>query len=273
MLPVPEHIPRPSYAETGKPPPFRERDPVVIHGPEGIRKMRAAGNLAARALSYGGSLVKPGITTDEIDKAMHKFIVDNNAYPSCLNYGEFPKSVCTSVNECVCHGIPDNRPLQDGDIINIDVTVYLDGYHGDNARNFYVGTVSPEAKKLCETTSKALDAAISICKPGVPYKEIGKVTETIAKENGFSIAKGLSGHGVGKDFHMQPAILHYTNNMPGVMQAGQTFTIEPILLQGADVAKTWDDGWTMVTKDGGLTAQCEHTILITDDGAEILTKC
>lgn len=234
--------------------------------------MRASGRLAAQVLEYAGTLVRPGITTDEIDKAVHKMIIDAGAYPSPLNYGKFPKSVCTSVNECVCHGIPDMRPLVDGDILNIDVTVYLDGYHGDTSRMFYVGTVDPAAKQLCEVTESALLEAIKLCGPGVPYSAIGRKIQEIADANKLGVIREYVGHGVGRLFHSAPTILHYRNGAPGIMQLNQTFTIEPMIVQGGIRCKTWGDNWTVVTADGGLAAQYEHTILITKSGAEILTK-
>lgn len=235
--------------------------------------MRAAGRLAAQVLEHAGSLVRPGITTDEIDRAVHRMTIENNAYPSPLNYGRFPKSVCTSVNECVCHGIPDDRPLQDGDIVNIDVTVYLDGHHGDTSRMFYVGNVSPAARHLCEVTKEALDAAIRQCGPGVPYKVIGQTIHDIADKHKLGVVRDFVGHGVGRAFHSAPAIFHYRNNgEPGKMVVGQTFTIEPMIVQGSTRVKMWKDDWTAVTSDGSLAAQYEHTLLITPNGVEVLTQ-
>uniref|UniRef100_A0A7S3QMP3 Methionine aminopeptidase n=2 Tax=Dunaliella tertiolecta TaxID=3047 RepID=A0A7S3QMP3_DUNTE len=233
--------------------------------------MRAACKLAAQVLDFAGTLVQPGTTTDQIDKAVHKMIIDNGAYPSPLNYGRFPKSVCTSVNECVCHGIPDDRPLQEGDIINIDVTVYLDGYHGDTSRMFFAGTPSPEARRLCEVTQMALNEAIQLCGPGVPYNKIGKAIHHIADNHYYGVIKEYVGHGVGRRFHSAPTINHTRNNLPGNMQLWQTFTIEPMLVQGQPKCDTWKDEWTVVTRDGGLAAQYEHTVLITPGGVEILT--
>eukprot|EP00803_Ostreobium_quekettii_P011057 evm.model.scf_76.9 EVM.evm.TU.scf_76.9 scf_76:65912-67467(-) len=233
--------------------------------------MREAGRLAAETLEYAGSLVKPGVKTDTIDKAVHEFVIDHGAYPSPLNYKGFPKSVCTSVNECICHGIPDSRELEDGDILNIDVTVYLNGYHGDTSKMWYVGDVSSEAKRLCEVTEQARDEAISICGPGVPFKNIGLVISDIARKNGFLVDKTFVGHGVGRVFHAGPYVLHHRNQEPGKMRAGQTFTIEPILCAGQPSYKTWKDDWTVVDTKGNLSAQYEHTLLVTQDGVEILT--
>ncbi|KAJ9531427.1 hypothetical protein QJQ45_006865 [Haematococcus lacustris] len=268
--PVPAHILRPPYANSGQMPPWSSQNQV--HDSEGIRRMRASGKLAAQVLEHAASLALPGVTTEEIDRAVHAMIIGAGAYPSPLNYGRFPKSVCTSVNECVCHGIPDDRPLAKGDIVNIDVTVYLDGYHGDTSRMVLVGEVSTAARRLCEVTKAALDAAIKISGPGVPYKQIGKVINEIADNYSYGVVRDFVGHGVGKAFHSAPHILHYRNNQPGSMQVGQTFTIEPMLVQGSTKCETWKDEWTIVTKDGGLAAQYEHTLLITPQGVEILTQ-
>ncbi|XP_068642847.1 methionine aminopeptidase 1B, chloroplastic-like isoform X2 [Aristolochia californica] len=243
-----------------------------IHDAEGIACMRAVGELAARVLDYAGTLVRPSITTNEIDKAVHQMIIDAGAYPSPLGYGGFPKSVCTSVNECMCHGIPDSRQLQDGDIINIDVTVYLNGYHGDTSRTFLCGNVNEEARRLVQVTEECLEKAISVCKDGVSFKKIGKRISEHAEKYGYGVVERFVGHGVGKIFHSEPIIIHNRNEMPGRMVEGQTFTIEPILTMGSIDCVMWEDGWTTLTADGGLAAQVEHTLLITRKGAEILTK-
>eukprot|EP00890_Picochlorum_soloecismus_P002910 jgi/Picsp_1/361/NSC_00359-R2_methionine aminopeptidase len=266
---VPAHIPRPPYAESGVMPPWDTRP--QIHSPENLEKMRAACKLAANVLNHAGSLVKPGVTTEEIDRAVHQATIEAGAYPSPLNYGKFPKSVCTSVNECICHGIPDSRPLREGDIVNIDVTVYLNGYHGDTSRMFKVGKVSEEASRLCTATTEALTAGISVCGPGAKFSAIGDAIQTVADSYKYSLSKAFVGHGVGSVFHSYPHILHYRNYEPGVMEPGMTFTIEPMLCEGSAKEKFWKDNWTAVTIDGGLSAQQEHTILITDDGCEILT--
>ncbi|VAH35816.1 unnamed protein product [Triticum turgidum subsp. durum] len=248
-LPVPGHIPRPPYVGSNKMPEISsERQ---MQDKETIVHMKAACALAARVLENAGKLVKPSVTTDEIDKAVHKMIIDAGAYPSPLGYGGFPKSVCTSVNECMCHGIPDSRELKDGDIINIDVTVYLNGFHGDTSKTFFCGEVDEAAKRLVKVTEECMLRGISACKHGVSFKRVGRV------------------------FHSQPIIYHQRNNMPGQMVEGQTFTIEPILTMGGSSIECdmWEDGWTAVTTDGSLAAQFEHTILITRTGAEILTKC
>jgi len=266
---VPPHIRRPPYADTGVLPPME--DEYQIHNEAQLKKMRAACKLAAEVRDMAGEMVKPGVTTEEIDAAVHKMIVDAGAYPSPLNYGGFPKSVCTSVNECICHGIPDSRPLEDGDIINIDVTVFLDGHHGDTSRTFLCGDVAPEVQRLVSATKDAMDAAIAICAPGVPYNRIGSTIQEVADSNRLGIVPSFIGHGVGRLFHSGPPILHHKNREPGVMVEGQTFTIEPILSMGSTREKYWNDNWTALTTDGSLTAQFEHTILITKDGHEILT--
>ncbi|KAH7434059.1 hypothetical protein KP509_07G099100 [Ceratopteris richardii] len=268
-LPVPSHIPRPPYVTSPKVPDFAKLP--QIQDSHGINCMRASGRLAAEVLNYAGTLVKPGVTTDEIDKAVHNMIIEAGAYPSPLGYGGFPKSVCTSVNECICHGIPDSRPLEDGDIINIDVTVYLNGYHGDTSKMFLCGTVNDDAKKLVEVTRMSLEKAIAVCGPGIEFKQIGKVINDYADQFGYGVVRHFVGHGVGKIFHSAPAVLHFRNNDRSRMVVGQTFTIEPILTIGGIEDETWDDNWTVVTADGSLAAQFEHTLLITEKGVEILT--
>lgn len=269
-LPVPPGILKPFYAETGE---VKNTKELEIHDEEGIRRMREVGKLASEVREFAGTLVKPGVTTDEIDKAVHKKIIEAGAYPSPLNYKGFPKSVCTSVNECMAHGIPDSRPLEDGDIVNIDVTVYLNGYHGDTSKTFLCGKVSKEAKKLVEVNRLALNKAISICGPGVEFREIGNAIEGEVKGKGYKygIVQRLVGHGVGKSFHAPPFVLHHKNDEKLKMVVGQTFTIEPILSLGSVDASLWEDKWTMVTVDASLAAQCEHTILITEGGREVLT--
>lgn len=269
MREVPPHIPRPPYASSGKLPGLNDR--FEVHDDEGIRRMRASCKLAAQVLRHAGSLVRPGVTTDEIDAAVHDMIVQAGAYPSPLNYGRFPKSVCTSVNECLCHGIPDSRPLKDGDIVNIDVTVYLDGYHGDTSAMFYAGTPSPSATRLCDVTREALEAAIKVCGPNVPIRKIGDAVTEVAKRHKLNVSKDFIGHGVGKVFHARPHVQHARNLDMDKMLVNSTFTIEPILTEGSAKAVEWNDNWTVVTADGGLAAQMEHTLLITPGGVEVLT--
>ncbi|XP_020217677.1 methionine aminopeptidase 1D, chloroplastic/mitochondrial [Cajanus cajan] len=268
---VPKNIPRPPYVNSIVPAGLVSG--AEVHDKQGIECMRASGRLAAQVLQYAGTLVKPGITTDEIDQAVHQMIIDNGAYPSPLGYGGFPKSVCTSVNECICHGIPDSRVLEDGDIINIDVTVYLNGCHGDTSATFYCGDVDDKARKLVQVTKECLDKAISICAPGVEFKKIGKTIHDHADKYRYGVVRQFVGHGVGRVFHADPVILHYRNNEGGRMMLNQTFTIEPMLTIGSINPVMWNDNWTVVTEDGSLSAQFEHTILITPDGAEIMTQC
>ena len=230
-LPVPDSVDKPPYVDAGGEAPYDDGYQVQ-DTPEAIAAMRASGLFAAQVLDAAGALVRPGISTDEIDKFVHKMCVDNGAYPSPLTYGGFPKSVCTSVNECICHGIPDARVLQEGDILNIDVTVDLGGHHGDTSRMFYVGQVSSEARRLCETTARALDAAVAICRPGVPFNKIGETIHAIADSERLGVVKEFVGHGVGRVFHSNPVILHCRNREPGVMKEGMTFTIEPMLCLG-----------------------------------------
>jgi methionyl aminopeptidase len=270
-LPIPEHILKPPYVNSRHVPEVASGS--QIHDAEGIACMRASGQLAARVLEYAGTLVKPGITTDEIDKAVHKMIIDAGAYPSPLGYGQFPKSVCTSVNECICHGIPDSRALEDGDIVNIDVTVYLNGYHGDTSKTFFCGNTPEEANQLVKVTEESLHKAITICGPRVEFKKIGETINDYADKFHYGVVQQFVGHGVGKVFHSDPMILHFRNNKPGRMVIGQTFTIEPMLTIGSIDPVIWNDNWTVVTADGSLSAQFEHTLLITENGVEILTQC
>ncbi|XP_020591998.1 methionine aminopeptidase 1B, chloroplastic-like [Phalaenopsis equestris] len=270
-LPVPDHILKPPYVGSNKLPELSNA--YQIHDDKGIAQMRAACELSARVLDFAGTLVMPSITTNEIDIAVHNMIIDAGAYPSPLGYGGFPKSVCTSVNECMCHGIPDSRQLQDGDIINIDVTVYLNGYHGDTSKTFLCGEVDEPTKRLVKVTKECLERAISICKDGAAFKKIGKIISEIAEKHGYGVVEKFVGHGVGSVFHSEPIIMHHRNDKSGFMVAGQTFTIEPILTMGTIEGVTWDDGWTTVTTDGLPAVQFEHTILITKTGAEVLTKC
>ncbi|KAH9771974.1 methionine aminopeptidase 1B [Citrus sinensis] len=270
-LPVPDHIPKPPYVSSTSLPDLSPE--YQIHDSESIAKMRAACELAARVLDAAGKLVRPSVTTNEIDKAVHQMIIEAGAYPSPLGYGGFPKSVCTSVNECMCHGIPDSRQLEDGDIINIDVTVYLNGYHGDTSKTFLCGNVSDRLKRLVKVTEECLEKGIAVCKDGASFKKIGKRISEHAEKYGFGVVERFVGHGVGKVFHSEPIIYHNRNENPGCMVEGQTFTIEPILTMGSIECITWPDNWTTLTADGSPAAQFEHSILITRTGAEILTIC
>ncbi|KAE8651804.1 methionine aminopeptidase 1B, chloroplastic isoform X1 [Cucumis sativus] len=268
-LPVPDHIQKPPYVGSSILPEISSE--YQMHDSEGIAQMRAACQLAARVLDYAGTLVRPSVTTNEIDKAVHQMIIDAGAYPSPLGYGGFPKSVCTSVNECMCHGIPDSRQLQSGDIINIDVTVYLNGYHGDTSKTYFCGDVSDGMRNLVKVTEECLDRGIAVCKDGASFKKIGKRISEHAEKYGYGVVDRFVGHGVGSVFHSEPLIYHHRNEEPGHMVEGQTFTIEPILTMGGIDCRTWPDNWTTLTADGSPAAQFEHTILITRTGAEILT--
>ncbi|PIN09499.1 putative methionine aminopeptidase [Handroanthus impetiginosus] len=269
-LPVPDHIPKPPYVGSKLLPEISSEH--QIHDAEGLDHMRAACELAARVVDYAGTLVRPSVTTNEIDKAVHQMIIDAGAYPSPLGYGGFPKSVCTSVNECMCHGIPDSRQLQDGDIINIDVTVYLNGYHGDTSKTFLCGNVNNAMRRLVKVTEECMYKGIAVCKDGALFRKIGKRISEHAEKFGFGVVDRFVGHGIGTVFHSEPLIYHHRNDMSGHMVEGQTFTIEPILTLGTTDCITWEDNWTTLTADGSPAAQFEHTILITKTGAEILTK-
>lgn len=224
-------------------------------------------------LDYTASFIKPGITTDELDAICHQACVDRGAYPSPLNYAKFPKSVCTSVNEVICHGIPDKRPLEEGDIINLDVSLFYGGFHGDLNATYPVGKCDEKSLDLIKTTKEAMDEAIKICKPGVPYREIGNKIESIVKPKGYSIVRRYTGHGIHHLFHCAPTIVHYANSKtPGRMEPGNIFTIEPMINMGTANLDHWRDDWTAVTLDGKRSAQFEETILITETGYEILTR-
>ncbi|KAF2897656.1 hypothetical protein ILUMI_08523 [Ignelater luminosus] len=266
---VPAHINKPAYHETGIP----ITPPVLpeIKNEEQILRMRASCKLAANILNEVGKHIRVGQTTDEIDTLVHELTIKNGAYPSPLNYKLFPKSVCTSVNNVACHGIPDDRPLENGDIINVDITVYLNGYHGDCSKTFLVGDVDDQGCNLVKATENCLQEGISICKPGRDFSALGAIIQRKAKQQGFSIVPAFVGHGIGEYFHGPPDIFHFRNLYPGTMDAGMTFTIEPVLSQGGPIVEVLDDNWTAITTDNARTAQCEHTVLVTSNGVEILT--
>lgn len=247
--------------------------PAEVHDAAGVAAMRAACRTAAEVLNFAGSLVRPGVTTEEIDRVVHEACVSRwRVYPSPLNYMGFPKSLCTSVNEVVCHGIPDARPLRDGDIVNIDVSTYVGGYHGDTSRTFLVGdAVPPAARALVERTWQCMHEAIALCRPGVPFNAVGAHIQSRLDAWGYSGVASFAGHGIGRTFHTLPIIHHHRNAFPGVMKPGMTFTIEPMVCEGSSKVVRWDDDWTIATEDGSLSAQCEHTVLITPLGHEILT--
>lgn len=246
---------------------------IVIKTPEEIEKMRVAGRLAAEVLEMIEDHVKPGITTDELDKICHDYIVNQQqAIPAPLNYRGFPKSICTSVNHQVCHGIPGNKKLKKGDIVNIDITVIKEGFHGDTSKMFYVGEPKTAARRLVEITREALFKGIDLVKPGVKLGDIGHAIQQFVEKNHYSVVREYCGHGIGRGFHEDPQVLHYGTPGTGeTIHAGMCFTIEPMVNIGKRHVKMLPDNWTVVTKDRTLSAQWEHTILVTDTGHEILT--
>src|SRR5690349_3169797 len=234
--------------------------------------MRVACRLAAQARELVGSHVAPGITTDELDRIGHEFLCDHGAYPSTLGYRGFPKSLCSSVNEVVCHGIPDSRVVEDGDIVNIDITAYLDGVHGDTNATFLAGDVDQETRDLVDRTREALQRGINAVRPGRRVNVIGRVIESYARRFGYGVVRDFTGHGINTAFHSGLIVPHYDDPLATtVMRPGMTFTIEPMLTLGTHEYDVWEDGWTVVTKDRRRTAQFEHTLVVTDAGAEILT--
>ncbi|MBZ5733683.1 type I methionyl aminopeptidase [Nocardioides sp. TRM66260-LWL] len=276
--PVPSSIARPEYVDRPAPQPFTGSE---VKDAETIERMRAACTLAARAREEVGRHVAPGVTTDELDRIGHEFLCDHGAYPSTLGYRGFPKSLCASVNEVVCHGIPDSRVVEDGDIVNIDITAYLDGVHGDTNATFLAGDVDEETRLLVERTREALERGIRAVRPGRRISVIGRVIEAYASRFGYGVVREFTGHGIGTSFHSGLVVPHYDVEAPGaddeggygsdVISAGMTFTIEPMLNLGTHEWEMWDDGWTVVTRDRRRSAQFEHTLLVTADGAEVLT--
>ncbi len=267
---VPSGIARPEYVGKPAPTPFVGSE---IKDAETIELMRTAGRIAAEALAAAGSAVAPGVTTEEVDRIGHEYLLDHGAYPSTLGYRGFPKSLCTSVNEVICHGIPDSRPIEDGDIVNIDITAFIGGVHGDTNATFLAGDVDEESRLLVERTHEAMMRGIKAAQPGRQLNVIGRVIEKYASRFGYGVVRDYTGHGIGTAFHSGLIIPHY-DAAPGydtVIEPGMTFTIEPMLNLGTPEWTLWDDGWTVVTKDLRRSAQFEHTILVTEDGNEILT--
>lgn len=263
-------IARPEYV--GKPGPEKN-----IHGdvwkPEDIQRIRAAGRIAAQAVELVRQHVAPGVTTDELDAIAHDFIVSQGAYPSTLGYRGYPKSSCTSLNEVICHGIPDDTVLADGDIINIDITAYLDGFHGDLNKTFIVGEAKQEIADLVTRTEEALNRALSVVAPGRQINVIGRAIESYAKRFGYGVVRDFTGHGIGRSFHSGLVVPHYdaAPNYATEMVEGMVFTIEPMLTLGGIAWDIWSDGWTVTTKDKSWTAQFEHTLVVTESGYELLT--
>lgn len=267
--PVPASIPRPEYVD--RPAPARYTGPEVKDA-ETIERMRVAGRLAAQAMREVANHIAPGVTTDELDRIGHEFLCDHGAYPSTLGYKGFPKSLCTSLNEVICHGIPDSTVLRDGDIINIDITAFIGGVHGDTDATYLVGEVDDESRLLVERTEQALMRGIKAVAPGRPVSVIGRVIEAYARRFGYGVVRDFTGHGIGTAFHSGLVIPHYDEPAyDTIIETGMTFTIEPMLTLGTIEYEIWDDGWTVVTADLRRTAQFEHTLVVTDTGAEILT--
>lgn len=270
QLSVPLSIVRPEYV--GKKAPA-EWTGGHIKNPEQVEKIRAAGKIAANAILLAGEAIRPGITTDEIDRIAHEYIISHGAYPSTLGYRGFPKSCCTSLNEVICHGIPDDTVIQEGDIVNIDITAYLDGFHGDSNKTFTVGDVGKEILQLVERTEQSLDRAIAAVMPGRAINVIGRTIESFAKRFNYGVVRDFTGHGIGEAFHSGLVIPHYdaAPNYSNIMEVGMVFTIEPMLTLGTHEWDLWPDGWTVTTKDKSITAQFEHTLVVTETGADILT--
>ena len=247
---------------------------ITINSKENYQKMRDAGRLAAEILDFIAPHVQPGVKTEELDKLCHDKIIENNAIPAPLNYKGFPKSICTSVNHVVCHGIPGDKKLKNGDIINIDVTVILDGWHGDTSRMYYVGEPSIKAKRLCQVTYESMMLGIEQVKPGATTGDIGNAIQTYAEGQGFSVVRDYCGHGIGRVFHTDPSILHYGKAGQGItLEEGMFFTVEPMINVGGYQTRLSNfDGWTVTTRDKSLSAQFEHTIAVTSDGFEIFTS-
>ena len=296
--PVPSHIVKPPYASDGVVPYSLFPNQILLHDEPMIERMRKAARVARNVLDYACSLAKPGVETDEIDTAVHEEIIRQGAYPSPLNYHGFPKSLCSSINEVICHGIPDKRPLQNGDIVSFDVSCFLNGVHGDNCATVIVGDeqdkneigcdwrgvpyrakfYSPHeeamfqsARRLVYATRQSLFTAIHTCGPGSCLTEVGAAIQDVADQYGYSTVTKYRGHGIGEEFHTAPYVKHYRNNDTLQLQPGMIFTIEPMLVEAAGECFEWDDQWTVATVDGGMAAQFEHTVLITQDGVEIIT--
>lgn len=247
---------------------------VSLKTPEQQEKMRVAGRLAAEVLDMIGAHVAPGVTTGELDEICHRHITEvQGAIPAPLNYKGFPKSICTSVNHVVCHGIPGPKKLRKGDIVNIDVTVIKDGWHGDTSRMYYVGEPPVRAQRVCEVAREAMRRGIDVVRPGARLGDIGYAIQSYVEKQRFSVVRDYCGHGIGEVFHEDPKVLHYGRPGEGLeLQAGMTFTIEPMVNAGAHQTRLLPDGWTVVTKDHSLSAQWEHTVLVTADGVEVLTR-
>uniref|UniRef100_A0A0G4HQL7 Methionine aminopeptidase n=1 Tax=Chromera velia CCMP2878 TaxID=1169474 RepID=A0A0G4HQL7_9ALVE len=271
--PVPDHIMRPPYALTGTPPfnPRAGTEKIIERTEEEIEKMRRVGKMARGVLDEAGRAVRAGITTDDIDVIVHEAAIARDCYPSPLNYDRFPKSVCTSINEVACHGIPDTTVLREGDIINVDVTVYHDGFHGDCSETYAVGEISEDSLRLVKITFDAWRAGVELCAPGRRYCEIGEAIERICDREKVHSLPGMAGHGIGDVFHDMPNVFHHKNDDQRLMKPGHIFTVEPIVAESTKKWEVWQDDWTVTTKNLCRTAQFENTILVTPDGFEELT--
>ncbi|MDQ0895988.1 type I methionyl aminopeptidase [Agromyces ramosus] len=266
---VPAGIARPEYVGRRGPAPYSGGD---WYAPDDVQRIRAAGRIAAGAIDAAAAAIRPGVTTDELDRIVHEYVIAHGAYPSTLGYRGFPKSSCTSVNEVVCHGIPDDTVLDDGDLVNLDVTAYLDGFHGDLNQTFLVGSATEEARLLVERTREALARGIRAVAPGRQVNVIGRAIEAYAKRFGYGVVRDYTGHGVGRAFHSGLIIPHYDDaDFDTVLEPGMVFTVEPMLTLGTIEWDLWPDDWTVVTRDRALTAQFEHTLVVTERGADILT--
>lgn len=268
MRTVPPGIPPPSYARTGRPRPAqRIADPA-----ERAARMRRAGRAAAEVMDELVRAVRPGVTTEDLDVLAHEACIARGGYPSPLNYHGFPKAICTSVNEVILHGIPDSRPLREGDIVSLDVTIYLEGVHGDCCTTVPVGEVDEESRRLLRVAEECMMKGIAAVRPGRPVSDIGRAVEQHATAHGYGVVRSFCGHGIGEDFHAEPQVLHYFDpHARDVMREGMTFTVEPMITVGSERHVIWPDGWTAVTADKKRAAQFEHTLLVGPDGAEILT--
>lgn len=269
-LSVPANIRRPEYVGKLAPSKFTGSH---VRTPDEIAKIRAAGRIAAQAIELVGQAIKPGVTTDELDRLAHDFVVANGAYPSTLGYRGYPKSICSSINEVICHGIPDDTVLQEGDIVNIDITAFLNGFHGDSNRTFAVGSIAEEVRLLVERTHEAMMRGINAALPGRQVNIIGRAIESYAKRFGYGVVRDFTGHGIGESFHSGLIIPHYDSAplYDDLIEVGMVFTVEPMLTLGTHEWDLWPDDWTVTTKDKSLTAQFEHTIAVTESGPEILT--
>ena len=246
---------------------------VTIKKDDEIEMMRRSGKLAAEVLLMIAPYIKPGVTTNDLNDRCHDFIIKHGAVPAPLNYRGFPKSICTSVNDEICHGIPSERKLRNGDMVNLDITTIVDGFHGDTNQSFFVGSPRKQAKKLVDATREALQKAIAIVRPGAKLGDIGATIQQYVEPKGYSVVREFCGHGIGRNFHEDPQVLHFGKFGQGLeLKKGMTFTIEPMINLGKPDLKILEDNWTAVTQDGTLSAQYEHTILVTDDGHEVLTR-